>query len=325
MILLTGATGFLGRHIAAALLEQGYALRLLVRNPDAQDIPFAERVELAAGDLLDPLSLAKAMEGVEYVVHAAAVVSFARRNYAAMRRVNVEGTANVVNAALETGVKRFVYISSNATTGGAGRGETVDENTKWQDSRHNNGYAQSKHEAEMEVHRGVAEGLPAVMLNPGVILGPGDWQKGSPRFFSMMAGGFPFYNTGVKGFVGAQDVAQAVILAMHGPFVNGERFILCAENLSFGELFYKISTALGVQPPRWKVPLWAAWAIGVASEIISALRGTEPILTRDTARSSATRTFFNGSAARRLGLEYTPIDIVIRETAGAFRKEHPVK
>ena len=172
MILITGATGFLGRHLVDELLAQGHELRLLVRNPEERALPWGNLVEIAEGDILDIIALERAMQGIDTVIHAAALVSFARKKQAAMKRINVVGTERVVDACLAAGVERLIHISSISATGRAGAGETVDESTKWQENTSPGKYGQSKRGAEQEVWRGIEEGLHGIMLNPGVILGP---------------------------------------------------------------------------------------------------------------------------------------------------------
>jgi dihydroflavonol-4-reductase len=323
MILLTGATGFIGRYLVQELLDQGKALRVLVRNPEGRELPWPEEVEVAEGDVLDVMALEKAMRGVSHVIHAAAIVSFAKSRQEEMKEVNITGTANVVDVALASGVKKLVHISSSSATGRAGRGERVTEESPWQEGVGHSAYGLSKRGAELETYRGLAEGLPCVILNPTVVLGPGDWSQGTPKIFSTVYKGLPFYNRGVTGYVGARDVAWAVRLALESDFQNGERFILSAENLSQQELFSLVARSLGKQPPRYRFPAWLGPPLGWISEKLAALRGTEPIVTRTIMRSANHLTHYSGQKAReQLGVTYTPIAKVIEETGQAFLKAH---
>jgi nucleoside-diphosphate-sugar epimerase len=321
LILVTGGTGFIGHYLVNELLEAGYELRLLVRNPEGRNFPWEAMVELVEGDVLDVPSLEKAMEGVEYVIHAAAMVSFNKKQHARMKRINVQGTANVVNVALATGIKKLVHLSSTSATGRVGKGEWVDENSKWQGKEKHPQYGRSKRAAEMEVNRGVAEGLKAVMINPSIVLGTGDWTQNTPKIFTTLHKGLSFYGHGVGGYVAAKDVAKALRLAMESDFEQGERFILAAENLSQKAFFTKIATALDKKPPRYAFPRFLAPPLGWASEILANLRGKEPIITRETMRQVNQQTYFHGEKALQLGLTYTPIDEVIEETAKAFLEE----
>ena len=182
MILITGGTGFLGAQLVRSLAAAGKPLRCIYREGSAGKIPreITGDVEWMPGDLLDVISLEMAMEGVEQVFHCAGLVSFQPGSRQLLQQVNVEGTANVVNAALERGVKKMVHVSSVAAIGRPSSGSVIDENCKWEDHPNNSVYALSKYLAEMEVWRGIGEGLPAVIVNPSVILGgSGNWDEGS--------------------------------------------------------------------------------------------------------------------------------------------------
>ncbi len=318
MILITGGTGFIGHYIVNELLEAGHELRLLVRNPEGRKFPWQSMVEIVEGDVLDLYSLERAMEGVDYVIHAAAMVSFSKPQRRQMKEINVGGTANVVNVALEKGIKKLVHLSSSSATGRAGKGEWVDEESKWQDKEKHHNYGRSKRAAEMEVYRGLAEGLPAVILNPVMVLGPGDWTENTSRIFATLYKGLPFYNRGVSGYVAARDVARALRLALESDFEKGERFILSAANLSQKEFFGKVAKSLGKKPPGILFPPFLLQPLGWASEMLAYLRGRTALITRETLRSSHQQTFYHGEKAHQLGLSYTPIDEVIEETGKAF-------
>src|SRR3954471_13814485 len=174
MILVTGGTGFLGAYIIKNLVEKGHAVRAIRRS---SKIPFfipseiMDKVEWMEGDVLDSVSLNDAMQGINAAIHAAAIVSFSKHDRKEMYQVNVEGTANVVNAALDQDVRRLVHISSVAALGRTSKAEMVSEEKKWETGKNNTHYAISKHEAEMHAWRGFAEGLSGAVLNPGTILG----------------------------------------------------------------------------------------------------------------------------------------------------------
>ncbi|RMG24805.1 MAG: NAD-dependent epimerase/dehydratase family protein [Bacteroidetes bacterium] len=321
MILVTGATGFLGRHIVKDLLEAGLEVRLLVRNAPERELPWKKLVEIVEGDVLDVPALEKAMQGVDKVVHAAAAVSFWRRRRREMDAVNVKGTANVVNVCLEMGVERLVHISTTGATGKEEAGKMITEQTKWLPGKHNSYYGKTKHKAEMEIHRGVAEGLHALMLNPGVIVGPGDWSKGTPKMFRVVDKGLQFYNRGLIAVVGAEDVARATRLALQADIPAGERFILVAENLSQQEFFGYIAQELGRKPPRWKLPAELTLLVGFVSECIGTMVGKEPLITLESMKSSIRRYRYDGSKIESWGFRYTPIREVIARTAAAYLAE----
>lgn len=318
MILITGATGFLGQHVTQALLEAGHELRLLVRHAAQRQLPMRGLVDMVDGDVNDWVSLERAMEGVTEVVHLAALVSFWRKRNKDLHRVNVRGTENVVNACLQAGVERLVHMSSTGATGKEAEDQPVTEATKWLPGKHNNAYGLSKHKAELEVYRGMAEGLPAVILNPGVIIGPGDWQAGPPKIFSIVDKGLNYYNRGRIGLVGAQDVARATLLALERSDMEGERFILVAENPLQQEFFAEVARALGKEPPSRGLPAAVSLMVGSLSEGLAALTGKEPVITRASMRSSIRRFTYDGSKITQYGFAYTPIKQVIQQTAQAY-------
>lgn len=192
MILVTGGTGFLGSYLLRALVTAGKPVRALYRRhiPD-QLLDVKDRVEWVQGDVLDVGSLEEAMQGVAQVYHCAAIVSFHPDRRAQMLKINVEGTANVVNIALDAGVKKLVHVSSVAALGRAKEQAAINERSQWEESSNNSYYAISKHLSEMEIWRGIAEGLPAVIVNPSIILGSGYWHDGSGMLLKTPGKNFP--------------------------------------------------------------------------------------------------------------------------------------
>lgn len=327
MILLTGGTGFLGQYILDALAEHGTRVRILARNPDRlKDLPpYAEVVQ---GDVLDVLSIERAMEGVEYVIHSAAVVSFWKRRRAEMREANVDGTANMVNASIDAGVKKFVQVSSISALGRPENPTRVlDEGAKWVKSSRNTYYGRTKYLAELEVARGVQEGMKAAMVNPGIILGVGrgstGWTSGSPKLFKKVHEGLKFYTPGKTCFVSAEDVSTAVVKLLDSPHVNAERFVMGAENISYKAFFESMAKHLGVRAPYRKPPQFLAMLAGRINQWKSNMSGKEPIITPETARTSQGIYEYDGTkVTRELGFEYMDIESVIERTAKAYLKEH---
>lgn len=328
MILLTGGTGFLGHFIVDELVGRNLPVRVLARNPEkARGLP--PEVEIVQGDILDVLSIERAMEGVEYVIHSAALVTFWKRRFASMRSINVDGTANMVNAALEAQVRKFVHVSSIAALGRpANPRRPIDEKAKWSKSKRNTEYGRTKYRAELEVMRGVAEGLPAAMVNPALILGPGrgstGWELGSPRVFKTMAKGLRFYTPGMTGFVAVEDVAQACVELLHSKHIDGQRFVLSAENILFKEFFAGLAGELGVRPPSIKPPEGLAVMVGKFNEFKARISGKEPIVTPETIRSSTGNYAYDGSKITREieGFSYRDIGEVVRKTARIYKEEH---
>lgn len=325
MILLTGGTGFLGKHLLEELAQRGEKVRMLVRNPSkVKDLP--SFVEVVEGDVLDVLSIERAMEGVDYVIHSAAVVSFWKKRHAEMRRINIEGTANLVDAALSQKVKKFVQVSSIAALG---RPENptrpLSESTKWVNSKFNPVYGRTKYLAELEVCRGVAEGMSAAMVNPGIIIGPanGNWDSGSPKIFKVIHRRLRFYNPGSSGFVAALDVARAIHLLLDSQHVAGQRFVMVSDNLSYKDFFAQVAGALGVKAPSTKPPAFLAKLVGRLSQFISGITGKEPIITPETTRTSSGTYSYDGSLiTRELDFQYRDLGPVVAETAQKYLQEN---
>ena len=266
MIFITGCTGLVGSHLVAELVNGQQALstiKLLCRkNSDLSllknvlsryginEIP--DNIEFVYGDVLDYDILENAMKDVDDVYHCAAVVSFDPSDKNSLMRVNVEGTKNMVNAALYCGVKKFCHVSSIAALGRALEGESIDEESPWTQSKNNSVYSISKHEAEMEVWRGIAEGLNATIVNPSLILGAGRWDSSSCELFNTVAKGFPFYTTGINGFVDVKDVTRAMIMLMKNNKF-GQRYCLNGVLISYKELFTLMANNFNVKVPYIKV------------------------------------------------------------------------
>ena len=312
MILVTGGTGFLGAYIIKELVEKGHAVRAIRRsNKLPSFIPSAilSKVEWVKGDILDILSLLDAMEGIDTVIHSAAIISFLDSEKKEMYRTNVEGTANVVNIALERNIHRFVHISSVAAIGRSMQDDHITEEKKWQDTKMNTHYAISKHHAELEVWRGIAEGLNAVIINPSTILGYGDWDASSSRLFKNIYNKFPWYTRGINGFVDVEDVAKATVQLMESD-INAERFILNSENWSFQHLFNTIADNFSKKHPyREATPFLAevAWRL---EKIKSFFTGKSTLLTKESARVAHSSTYFDNTKILRFlpGFSFTPLE-----------------
>lgn len=254
MILLTGGNGLVGSYVARKLLIENEAFKILVRaNSDLtllKDV--LSGIQIIEGDILDIVSLEIALEGVDQIIHCAAVVSFGEINTEQMYKINVEGTKNVVNVALANGIKRFCYLSSVAAIGRDTKKLRIDENTKWVESNMNSQYAISKYQAELEVWRGIEEGLSCIMLCPTVVIGPGDWNKSSTKLFKNIYKGMVFYPSGSINVVDVRDVADAVWLALRSN-ISAERYLINAQNLSYKDFFTKIAVGFGNKPPSIKL------------------------------------------------------------------------
>ena len=318
-ILVTGATGFLGSVLTRRLVAEGERVRILRRPTSSLDLlgEAAEDVGHAVGDVTHARSLLEAMEGIDHVYHVAAKVSFARRDREALRRVNAEGTANVVNAALEAGVERLVHTSSIAALGRPlGTDAAIDEATPWQEAPHRSAYARSKRRAELEVHRGIAEGLDAVIVNPALVFGVGGPDTNTRRIVDAVRRGWAVAAPpGGTNVVDVRDVAAGHRAAM-ARGASGRRYLLGGENRSWRSILTALAEAFGVEPPRYTVPGALVRGAGIVAEAVSALTRTRPALPRATARS-ATRTYrFDNSRARsELGCTFRPFEDTARRIA----------
>lgn len=278
------------------------------------------RIEWVEGDLTDPESLFRLMKGADAVIHAAARVSFDPREKEEMIAGNVQTTALLTEVALELGITRFCHVSSIAALGEGEDEIPVTEELTWKNDRRRSAYSESKFQSEMEVWRAVEEGLPAVIVNPSVILGAGNWDKGSPALFKIAHDGMKFYTPGQTGFVSAQDVAAAIVLLIRSDRwdeLKGRRYLLSAENLSYRSLFDQMARSVNRPSARFKASRWMVALAWRSSGLLAKFTGHAPALTRDTARSSFRKTLYDGSAiTRAIHFQYTPID----ETISALGK-----
>ena len=298
-VLVTGGTGFIGAYILKELVEKGYSVRAIRRSnkPDGYRVPFfistdiLNKVEWVNSDVLDVISLNEAMQGIDAVIHSAALVSFDKRERKQMYNTNVDGTANVVNLSLENGIKKLVHISSISALGRTATGEKVNEEKKWVESKLNSHYGISKNKAEMEVWRGMGEGLDAVIINPSTVLGFGNWHDSSCAIFKNSYKGFPWYTKGVNGFVAVEDVAKVAVLLMESN-ITEERFIINHENWEFKKLFDTIADGFGQKHPKWQATPFLSSIAWRMEKIKSSLKNAKPLLTKETARIALSKTYW---------------------------------
>ena len=328
-IFITGATGFLGAYILQELSKENYTIRALRRSnklPAFLPKETFNGVEWVEGDLFDVVTLEECMQGVDLVIHSAALVSFHGKDRDLLYKTNVEGTANVVNAAIEAGVKRFVHVSSVAALGRTSHGEEVNEEKKWEDASTNTHYAVSKYKGEMEVWRGMGEGLEVVIVNPSTILGFGDWQQSSSAIFKNAFNEFPWYTQGINGFVAVEDVARATVQLMESSISN-QRFLVNADNWSFRELFNTMADGFGKKRPHLKAsPLMGALAWRLEA-LKSLFTGQKPLLTKETAKVAQTATYFNNSKLLKAlpGFQFTPLKECIEKTCRQYLLQQPTQ
>lgn len=318
-ILVTGATGLIGSHLVRHLLSQGKQVRAICRPTTKFDLiaDVKNRIEWLPANLADPQALYQAMQGVQQLYHCAALISYHPAEAAHMRHTNRQGTANVVNMALEAGVGKMLHVSSIAALG-RHPNKTIDENTPWHDSPYNSQYAISKMLADREVWRGIAEGLSALIVHPSVVLGAGNWQQGSCRLISRVADGLRFYTNGSTGFVDVADVVQPMQQLMDSPIAN-ERFILSAENWTYRQFFTTVAQQLQQTPPRYPANRWMSSIAWRAEALQYYLTGKPPLITRETARTARQKSSYNNQKiCTTLGYQFKPLHETIEKVCKAF-------
>lgn len=319
-ILVTGASGLVGSHVIKALLQQEKKVRAIYRNT-VPAFEGAHKVEWIKGDILDTVSLEEAMHNVQQVYHCAAIVSFHPKERAKMNKTNIEGTANVVNECLNAGVEKLVHVSSVSAMGRIRKNEIITEKMKWTPETSNSEYGRSKYLAEMEVWRGIGEGLNAVIVNPTIILGAGDWNNSSMALFKNVYKEFPWYTEGTTGFVDVEDVSKAMIMLMESD-ISSERFIINGTNTTYKHLFDLIAKGFGKKPPHKKVTPFIAAVVWRLEKLKFLITGKKPLITKETARTAQAKVEFDNRKLLNLlqSFRYTPLEKSVQRICGEFRK-----
>ena len=329
MIFITGGTGLVGSHILLKLSQRNISFKALKRRGSSLDVckdvftyynaeSEFNQIKWVNGDVNDIPSLEEGMKNCTKVIHAAAIVSFHNDDEEIMYKINVEGTINIVNVALSAGMEKLSYISSIAALGRNTTSDIVDENCDFKISKKENNYSLSKYYSEQEVWRASQEGLDVVILNPSVILGPGDWTKGSSQIFQKIYKGLKFYTSGSTGYVDVVDVADSLIELLFSE-VKNERFIVNGANLKFRDCFDSIAVALGKPKATIKATPFLkeiAWRVDAVRAFITA---TKPLLTKETANSAMkSNTYSTKKIEAMLGYQFTDMDATIKKYANWF-------
>ncbi|MCH8276057.1 MAG: NAD-dependent epimerase/dehydratase family protein [Bacteroidetes bacterium] len=321
--LVTGTTGFLGATLTRRLVQEGVSVRGLRRASSTLDLlgDAARHVDWTETDILDVDGLELAFQGVSRVFHCAAFMGFeGKRSKSKLYSVNVQGTANVVNAALSVGVDRLVHTSSIAALG---RSENdsgcLDETTEWRPSPMNTGYAESKHLAELEIQRGIAEGLDAVIVNPSLVMGVGRTGENTMLIIeTIRKGRLPFVPGGGTNVVDVLDVVDGLLRAMERG-ETGRRYILAGQNMMWKEFAIAVAVALGVSPPRRTISRRSMSVIATISECVGWITRTSPLITRETTRlSSIISCYDNTRAIQELGCTFRSFDKTMKRIAASM-------
>ncbi|MGC4040618.1 MAG: NAD-dependent epimerase/dehydratase family protein [Flavobacterium sp.] len=329
MVLVTGGTGLVGAHLLLHLTENDAQVRAIYREPKSLEKTKSlfqlyhkeqlfQKIEWLQADIIDIPSLEIAFRNIDYVYHCAGLISYDPNDENNLRKVNIEGTANIVNLCIGNSIKKLCHVSSIAALGDKAAHETeVTETTEWNPEAAHSDYAISKYGAEMEIWRGQQEGLDVVIVNPGVIFGAGFWNQGSGKFFSGIKKGFPFYTNGTTAYVGVADVVKSMVQLMQSN-IKGERFIVVSENLSFKKVIFGIAENLHAKKPKIEAKPWMlriAWRL---DWLVATLFRTKRKLSRYSANSLVSSEFISNQKIKNaLAFEFQSIDAVIKEVVSA--------
>jgi len=320
MVLVTGATGLVGSYLVKLLLAKGQQVRAIKRTTSNLALlgQYADKVEWVIADILDVTALNDAMQGVSKVYHCAAVISFLPAEVDYMMKANIEGTANVMNAAIAAGVQKVVHVSSIAALGIAPEGKVIDENYADPNINKSFWYFKSKHYAEREAWRANAEGLDVVVACPSTIIGAGFWGDEPNSLFPEIYKGLKFYTTSTMGFVDVRDVAESLYLLMESDYTE-ERFIISSQNLSFRDVMWQMADALKVNRPSIQATGFLrsiAWRL---EKIKVLLTGKHPIVTKESANiASVNFAYSNQKFVAAFNYHFRPVSQTITDTANAY-------
>lgn len=320
MILVTGASGLLGSHLILTLVKKGYEVKALATNESSKlkalqtfkiynekDASLFDKIQWCFGDICDSEFLYELLEEVDYVYHCAAVVSFSPKEIKKMNHINIIGTEALVNMCLLRKVKKFCHVSSVAALGKTTDGSIITEETHFVNSPQNSNYGISKYNAEREVWRASEEGMQVVIVNPSVILGPGNWNSGSSNMFTSAYKGLKYYSDGITGFVNVIDVAQIMILLMESD-IHHQRYIVCAENVSYKDIFNQMHDSFGKKRPSIHASKILAAIVWRIEKLKSFLTSTNPLITEETVEAAFQQVnFSNKKVKTTLNYEFIPI------------------
>lgn len=320
MILVTGATGFLGAELISQLTAKQIAVRAIKRSTSTipPTLQHSKLIDWVEADINDLASLEEAFLGITKVFHCAAFISFDPKDKEELFHVNIQGTSNIVNLCLDYQV-RLVHVSSIAALGDAKKDEKITEKHFWEYDTKAHSYGISKYEGEMEVWRGIAEGMDAVIVNPAVIIGKNTGLEGSGAIFKLVKDGLKFYTDGATGIVDVSDVATAMIILMDSE-ITGERYILSADNLHYKDFFGEIAKGFGVKPPPFEAKPWMLGIAWRAASLVALFTQKPPVLTKDAARSSFNLSYYSSAKIEEaIQFKFKPLKQSISEVCAALK------
>ena len=331
MILVTGGTGLVGAHLLYHLIKNEEKVRAIYRSEEkiekvkevfsfyGEAASFMDNIEWFKADITDVPAMIPAFLGIKKVYHCAAFISFNPKDYREMRKVNIHGTAIIVNLSIAAKIHKICFVGSIASIGNSLNGGVITEDNEWDSQEDNSGYSITKLGAEMEIWRASQEGVSVVIVNPGIILGSSFWNTGSGKLFSRVYNGFKYYTEGITGFVGVKDVVKSMVLLMNSEIEN-ERFILVSENKSFKEIFFLIAVAFGKKPPSKKIKSWQTELFWRISSLLSRFTGNAPFLTKYSARSAHSISKYSSQKIEKsLNFQFEKIEDVVQEVCENYR------
>lgn len=320
-ILVTGGAGLVGATLISTLLQQGKKVKAIF-NKTALPVFDQMHYSKVQCDILDVIALEEVMQDVSHVYHCAGLVSFQKRDRDRLIKINVEGTANVVNAVLNAGVTKMVHVSSVAALGRIRETEPITEKMNWTPQTSNSRYGESKYLGEMEVWRGIAEGMNAVIVNPTIVLGAGNWEDGSTAIYKSVYNEFPWYTNGATGFVDVRDVVKAMILLMESN-VSAERFILSGHNESYRTVLNNIAQAFNKKEPHKEVTAFLAKWVTRMEAFKTTFTRKAPLITKETAATAMAKVNFDNTKLFKFlpEFKYHPLQQTITDSCRLLQQK----
>ncbi|WP_435414025.1 NAD-dependent epimerase/dehydratase family protein [Polaribacter aestuariivivens] len=325
MILVTGGTGLVGAHLLYHLVKNDEKIRAVYRSEDkinavkkvfsyySDDETLITKIEWFKADITEVPAMIPAFIGIKKVYHCAAFISFNPKDYREMRKVNIHGTAIIVNLSIDAKIDKLCFVGSIASVGDSLKGNLITEENEWNKEADNSGYSITKFGAEMEVWRASQENVDVAIVNPGIILGSGFFNAGSGKLFSQVYNGFKYYTEGVTGFVGVKDVVKAMILSMNSD-VKNERFILVSENKTYKEVLFAIADGFGKKRPSKKIKPWQTAILWRFASFVSKITGVAPLLSKYSAKSAHEVSKYSSEKFEKtFNYQFEKIEDVIRE------------
>lgn len=334
MILVTGGTGLVGAHLLFTLIDNNEEVRAIYRETSdlnavkkvfsyytsEVDMLF-NKIDWQIADITDILSLEVVFKNIDYVYHCAAYISFNPRHFKKLKKVNVEGTANVVNYCISEKITKLCYISSVASLGKSENKSLITEECEFNPNDCNSVYSITKHQAEVEVWRGTQEGLDAIIVQPGVIIGEGIWSSASGGIFRTIAKGLKFYTPGGIGIVDVKDVVKAMIYLTESELKN-QAYILVGENILYEKLFAKISNKLHRKAPKLLISKTLMLSFASFDWFVNKLFKTRRKLLKPTVRNLFKRSFYDSSKIiNTKNFNFRNLDKTIERVAGNYRAD----